>query len=41
MSMLWHRRLAYVSESGLQALSQQGLLGGVKNIELPFCESIV
>ena len=30
MSMLLYRRLAHVSEKGLQALSQQGLLGGGK-----------
>ncbi|KAL0537750.1 hypothetical protein IC582_026735 [Cucumis melo] len=41
MSMLWHKRLAHVSERGLQALSQQGLLGGVKNVELPFCEHCI
>ncbi|TYK10339.1 hypothetical protein E5676_scaffold367G00140 [Cucumis melo var. makuwa] len=41
MSMLWHRRLAHVSERGLQALSQQGLLGGVNNVELPFCEHCI
>ncbi|KAA0066139.1 hypothetical protein E6C27_scaffold21G001400 [Cucumis melo var. makuwa] len=34
MSMLWHKRLAHVSERGLQALSQQGFLGGVKDVEL-------
>ncbi|KAL4029866.1 hypothetical protein IC575_008094 [Cucumis melo] len=41
VSMLWHKRLAHVSERGLQALSQQGLLGGVKNVELPFCEHCI
>ncbi|KAA0067243.1 retrotransposon protein, putative, Ty1-copia sub-class [Cucumis melo var. makuwa] len=41
MSMLWHKRLAHVSERGLQALFQQGLLGGVKNVELPFCEHCI
>ncbi|XP_038896415.1 uncharacterized mitochondrial protein AtMg00300-like [Benincasa hispida] len=40
-SILWHNRLAHVSERGLQALSQQGLLGGVKDIELPFCEHCI
>ena len=30
-----------MSERGLQALSQQGLLGGVKNVELPFCEHCI
>ena len=41
MSMLWHKRLAHVSEIGLQALSQQGLLGGVKDVELPFCKHCI
>ncbi|KAL4031342.1 hypothetical protein IC575_009619 [Cucumis melo] len=41
MSMLWHKRLAHVSERGLQALSQQGFLGGVKNVELSFCENCI
>ncbi|KAL0545142.1 hypothetical protein IC582_020288 [Cucumis melo] len=41
MFMLWHKRLAHVSERGLQALSQQGLLGGVKNVELSFCEHCI
>ncbi|TYK18682.1 Retrovirus-related Pol polyprotein from transposon TNT 1-94 [Cucumis melo var. makuwa] len=41
MPMLWHKRLAHVSERGLQALSQQGLLGGVKDVELPFCEHCI
>ncbi|KAA0067462.1 Retrovirus-related Pol polyprotein from transposon TNT 1-94 [Cucumis melo var. makuwa] len=40
MCMLLHKRLAYVSERGLQALSQQGLLGGVKDVELPLCELV-
>ncbi|KAA0060051.1 retrotransposon ty1-copia subclass [Cucumis melo var. makuwa] len=39
MSMLWHKRLVHVSERGLQAFSQQGLLGGVKDVELPFCKA--
>ncbi|KAA0066339.1 retrovirus-related Pol polyprotein from transposon TNT 1-94 [Cucumis melo var. makuwa] len=41
LSMLWHKRLAHVSERGLQALSQQGLLGEVKDVELPFCEHCI
>ncbi|KAA0041875.1 Retrovirus-related Pol polyprotein from transposon TNT 1-94 [Cucumis melo var. makuwa] len=41
MFMLWYKRLAHVSERGLQALSQQGLLGGVKNVELLFCEHYI
>ncbi|KAA0067607.1 retrotransposon protein, putative, Ty1-copia subclass [Cucumis melo var. makuwa] len=41
MFMLWHNRLAHVSERGLQALSQQGLLEGVKNVELSFCEHCI
>ncbi|TYK21886.1 reverse trancriptase [Cucumis melo var. makuwa] len=41
MSMLWHKRLVHVSERGLQAFSQQGLLGEVKDVELPFCPTKV
>ncbi|KAA0059169.1 retrotransposon protein, putative, Ty1-copia subclass [Cucumis melo var. makuwa] len=41
MSMLWHKRLAHVSERSLQTLSQQGLLGRVKDVEVPFCEHCI
>ncbi|TYK07988.1 hypothetical protein E5676_scaffold265G001240 [Cucumis melo var. makuwa] len=33
--------LAHVSERSLQLLSQQGLLGGVKDVELPFYEHCI
>lgn len=41
MPMLWNIRLAHLSERGLQSFSQQGLFGGVKDIELQFCDQCI
>ena len=38
---LWHRRLGYVSERGLQELGKQGLLEKSKLDRLEFCEHCV
>lgn len=38
---LWHKRVGYISERGLQELSKQKLLHGDKIESLEFCEQCV
>ena len=40
-SLKWHRRLAHVSERGLQELEKQGMLEGDKLGKLEFCEHCI
>lgn len=40
-SMLWHLRLAHISNRGLQELYKQGLLGNNPIDQLDFCEDCV
>lgn len=40
-SMLWHLRLAHISDRGLQELHKQGLLGDKPLNQLDFCEDSV
>lgn len=38
---LWHMRLGHMSEKGMAILANRGLLGGMKNCKLQFCEECV
>ncbi|XP_076958956.1 putative mitochondrial protein AtMg00300 [Bidens hawaiensis] len=40
-TMLWHKRLGYMSEQGLLELGKQQLLIGLKQNEVEFCEHCV
>ncbi|KAJ9567415.1 hypothetical protein OSB04_003381 [Centaurea solstitialis] len=40
-SKLWHLRLGHAGENALQGLAKQGLLKGVKNGKIDFCEQCV
>lgn len=40
-STLWHRRLGHLSESGMRQLHSKGLLKGIKDLVLEFCEDCV
>ncbi|KAI4347992.1 hypothetical protein L6164_008758 [Bauhinia variegata] len=41
MTKLWHMRLGHAGEKSLQTLAKQGLLKGVKNCKMDFCEQCV
>ena len=40
-TMMWHHKLAHMSEQGLKILVEQKLLPGLKKVSLPFCEHCV